>query len=187
MTGSPTIKTGYEYFTNTYSVAINNLNTLTSVGDNSTVDWISDQYYPSFCSTLANAIQLSEANIRYEQIILNLEIYATITRIYNQVAVGADQNTPATAFTFDIVFDQRDYVIYPPQPTFNHLQAIARIIAIALSQSYTETRTYFDPSQVVTPSGFGIRGETEATVTAPALGGGSVAAVEAQIVVTQIA
>jgi hypothetical protein len=271
MTGSPTIHTGYEYFTKTYFVEINNLASMApGSGDLSTIDWISQPYYPQFCATLANAIQLEEANMRYEQIILNLEIYATLQRIYKQATTApvvdsavivtggtgyavddivtivggtftvaaqfkvltvsgtgavltmslsnsgnytvfptnpvsttdsgagtgltltlttgsANQDTPATSISFNLVFDQNAYIYYPLQPTFTPEQAITRLIAIAMTQSYTETRTYYDPSLVITPSGYGIRGETEATVTAPAMAGGSVATAESNIVVTRIA
>lgn len=125
---------------------------------------------PTIPTTVANSISKERANIRYDNMVSTLGLLGNLYIVQN-VAVGADANTPATSYTFLLISEHGDSVLSTPDElnvgaTLTGAAAIKRAIARSFMINNIDFGDYYDPTTTSPDATYGIRIEK---VTAGAL------------------
>lgn len=108
---------------------------------------------PTFVSSFSLAEDKRRGNWRYKFITQNLGLTFNAYTL-DIVATGADANTPATTFNFNLQIERGDSVLYTPDELnagqfLTGAAAITRCIARALCQTETVETDVYDPTATV--------------------------------------
>ncbi len=113
------------------------------------IDATKIEYYTTDVPATQDSLDKERANLRYIQTVNNLHMMANMN-ISNIVALGADESTPPTVFSFDVDVDRGDSVLMTHDETANGVliygnAALKRCVARALSTDFTiETEFRWD-------------------------------------------
>ena len=137
---------------------------------------------------LAHAQAKARANIRWSSVLQQLELQATPYLVCSIVATGADQNTPASVFSFSVAYQDVEPLNTLDEtaasPTYlTGAAAIKRFVARALTNNITTNYMVMDPS-IVGSNQCHYGPSTQVIIAGAAAA--SIPVAEAQITVTQV-
>ncbi len=176
----------YDFTPTYYKIIIN----ATGLGGVAPADGFIDptpaQNYPTLCSTIDLAFTKKRANLRWLKLTQTLSEVATPTKVYDFVATGADQDTPATSLEFKISFDRPACLVtadeLTPGAELTGMDALKRMVARALIEDVV-TKSYVVGPQVTLSTHIDQSGIKE--ITAGALAA-TIASTNSKITVTQL-
>lgn len=163
----------YEFETVLYYVSIDGTSiTPTTSPNDGFIDHTDAQEYgvdDDFPTTKSSADAKERANMRYEEIVRKISLPAIPVKVYNKEAVGADGNTVATEYNFNVVYESPSHIFVDDDLSGGLLtgeDAVRHYVALALMRTWTETRHIYDPT---TDTNGNIKGDFVENIEAGAL------------------